>query len=175
MLQELFDRLFSRSASQKTSRETVKHRLKILLAHDRTDLSPAMVEKMRQEIIEVVSRYVEIDAEGAEFLLESDQRSTALIANLPIRGVKLEALLSASSMDAVAAAADDAADDVPAKDASAPPPADDTLSAAVLQPQPSDEATPLLLQPEISSESLDLWLDSTDSSNPEKRPKPSAE
>lgn len=90
MLQELLDRIFSRGTPQKSSRETVKRRLQILLAHDRTDLSPAVVEKMRQEILEVVSRYVEIDPTESEFSLESDQRTTFLTANLPIRGIKSE-------------------------------------------------------------------------------------
>ena len=88
MLQQFLDRIFSRSATANSSRDTARKRLQLVLAHDRVDLSPAMVEKMREEILEVVSRYVEIEPSESDFALENDQRTTVLIANLPIKRVK---------------------------------------------------------------------------------------
>jgi cell division topological specificity factor len=85
MITEFLDRLFPR---QSNTRETVKKRLKLVLAHDRVDLSPEVMERMRNEILAVVSRYVELDTESLEMSLENDERVTALVANLPIRRVK---------------------------------------------------------------------------------------
>ena len=88
MLSDIIDRLFNRSSPK--SRDEVKQRLQKLLAHDRTTLSPQELESIREEILAVVSRYVELDQEGLELVLENDQRLTSLVANLPIRRIKSE-------------------------------------------------------------------------------------
>lgn len=70
---------------QKPSATTAKERLQLVLAHDRSDLNPELLEQMRKEILQVVQKYVEIDLEGGEVSLATEDRVTALVANLPIR------------------------------------------------------------------------------------------
>ena len=81
-LKDLIDKLLRR---QPASAESARQRLQLVLAHDRSDLNPELLEQMRREILEVVARYVEIDVEEGEVSLETEDRVTALVANLPIR------------------------------------------------------------------------------------------
>lgn len=74
-------------APETSSKDDAKQRLQVLLIHDQVDLTPAQMEKMRTEIIEVVSRYVEIDAEQMEFRLDKEDGHVALVSNLPVRRV----------------------------------------------------------------------------------------
>jgi len=84
-LRDFVNKLLGR---QPASATTARERLQLVLAHDRSDLNPELLEQMRREILEVVSRYVEIDLEEGDVSLETDDRVTALVANLPIRRTK---------------------------------------------------------------------------------------
>ncbi len=90
-LRDILDKLLGRQpASAKTARE----RLQLVLAHDRSDLSPELLDQMRREIFEVVAKYVEIDLEEGEVSLETEDRMTALVANLPIKRSHAKAAIS---------------------------------------------------------------------------------
>jgi len=79
---DFINRLLGR---QKPSGTMARERLQLVLAHDRSDLNPELLEQMRREILEVVQRYVEIDIESCDVSLETEDRVTALLANLPIK------------------------------------------------------------------------------------------
>ena len=78
-LKEFIDKLLRR---QPASAETAKERLQLVLAHDRSDLNPELLEQMRREILEVVARYVEIDLAEGDVSLETEDRVTALVLSL---------------------------------------------------------------------------------------------
>lgn len=91
----LFDFIQRLLGLQKPSATMAKERLQLVLAHDRSDLNPELLEQMRREILEVVQKYVEIDLEGGDVSLATEDRVTALVANLPIRRAKVRTAASA--------------------------------------------------------------------------------
>ena len=66
------------------SKTDAKNRLKLVLMHDRSQLSSEVLEKMRLDLVEVISRYVEIDQDALEINLESESNTIALVANIPM-------------------------------------------------------------------------------------------
>jgi cell division topological specificity factor len=74
----------SKAMDETTARVDAKNRLKLVLMHDRTQLSPALLEKMRDDMVEVISRYVEIDREALEVNLENETNTIALVASIPV-------------------------------------------------------------------------------------------
>ena len=81
-LRDLINKLLGRETA---SANTARERLQLVLAHDRSDLSTDLLDQMRREILEVVAKYVEIDMDEGAVSLETEDRMTALVANLPIK------------------------------------------------------------------------------------------
>ncbi len=68
-----------KSASQ------AKDRLKLVLIHDRMDLTPDALEKMKNEMLQVISRYVDIDPEAVRIQMAHEGREQRLVADIPLR------------------------------------------------------------------------------------------
>jgi cell division topological specificity factor len=71
-------------SSKSKSADEAKERLKFVLIHDRTDLSPQALEDMKNDIIEVISRHVKIDANKVKINMSQEGREQRLIADIPI-------------------------------------------------------------------------------------------
>ena len=63
---------------------TAKERLKLVLVHDRSDISPGVVEVLKDEIITVISRHVDIDHDRVTFNLTENDRESRLVADIPL-------------------------------------------------------------------------------------------
>lgn len=87
-----FLRIFGRKKEQ--SKNVAKERLKLVLVHDRSDLSPQFLDMIKNDIIKVISEYADIDEEALDIKITKMKRDTdsspvsALVANIPIIKVK---------------------------------------------------------------------------------------
>jgi cell division topological specificity factor len=66
---------------------TAKERLRLVLMTDHLALAPEMIEQMKRDFVEVISRYVEIDREKVEVRFEREDRELAMLASIPILSV----------------------------------------------------------------------------------------
>lgn len=79
---------------KKSSGSVAKKRLQFLLVSDRANCSPEIMEQIKNDIINVLSKYVEIDTDGLDIKItqtESEDDTAAmpaLFANIPIKDIK---------------------------------------------------------------------------------------
>ena len=67
------------------SKDTARRRLQLVLMHDRLDLSPDMMEQMKREIWEVVSRYMVVEDEFLEFDIRRRDELVVLVSNIQVK------------------------------------------------------------------------------------------
>lgn len=84
--------IFKSLNNKPTPKEIAKDRLKLILIHDRGEIAPDIIEKIREEILEVISKYIDIQVEDVEISVnknddEEGSNTSALIANIPIKNV----------------------------------------------------------------------------------------
>ncbi len=84
-MSRFIDRLLGRDQS---SAQQAKERMKLVLIHDRTDLTPGALDQLKDELIEVISRHIEIDPAAVDIQVSQDGREQRLIADIPLRSVR---------------------------------------------------------------------------------------
>ena len=73
---------------KRKSANQAKERLQLVLVHDRTNLTSTMIETLKDEIIEVLSRHLDIDPSAVSMEINKDGRQQHLVAEIPVRGPK---------------------------------------------------------------------------------------
>lgn len=112
LLTDLYNKVinFFQSEKEVASKEIASNRLKLVLMQDRTNLDAGTIEKMRVELVDVISKYVEIDQEEFGVNLEGVGDSIALMLNIPVIRAKtpeeIEAALNAEKQEEVSSEED---------------------------------------------------------------------
>lgn len=97
---DLFNKVFGffRQTEQKeeNAKDTAVNRLRVVLMQDRTNLTPELLEKMRGELIELLSKYVEMDKDALELNFEQEGNQMALMLSIPVLRAKDEEEIEAA-------------------------------------------------------------------------------
>ncbi|MGL4741974.1 MAG: cell division topological specificity factor MinE [Sarcina sp.] len=84
--------MFKFFSSKPSPKEVAKDRLKLILIHDRGELSPQTLEKIKHEIFEVLAKYVDIDDSDVDIAVTKSENiegtTPSLVANIPIKNLR---------------------------------------------------------------------------------------
>jgi cell division topological specificity factor len=124
------------------SGETAKERLRLVLLSDHLSLAPDVIESLKRDLMEVISRYVEIDSANADVTFEHREREIAMLASIPITGVRERKAPQAFELVATAVA----------EPIAAPEPVAEAQRVAEPEPEPESVAEPEAVAPEPVAE-----------------------
>jgi cell division topological specificity factor len=82
---DLMGRFFKDDTS---SKDMAVERLRLVLVHDRAGISPGLMEALKEDMIQVISKYMDIDEEAMEVNLNSGELSSALVASIPVKRIR---------------------------------------------------------------------------------------
>ncbi|MBQ9478455.1 MAG: cell division topological specificity factor MinE [Selenomonadaceae bacterium] len=86
MLIDTLMKIFGRD--EKPSGKIAKERLRVVLIHDRASVSPEVMDRLKNDILAVISNYMDVDKGAMEISLANDSNSVALIANIPVNSMR---------------------------------------------------------------------------------------
>ena len=71
-----------------SSQDIAAQRLRLVLTHDRANISPGMLEVLKDEIIAVISKHLDIETDKVVVNFTEDNRETRLVADIPIHSAR---------------------------------------------------------------------------------------
>ncbi|NLE99765.1 MAG: cell division topological specificity factor MinE [Anaerolineales bacterium] len=74
----------NKSRGQSGSSDVASERLRLVLAHDRANLPPGLLETLKDEIVEVISRHIAVNVEDVQVSFSQDTRESRLVADIPL-------------------------------------------------------------------------------------------
>ena len=83
---DLITRLFGKDSAG--SKDIAKERLRLVLVHDRVNVSPQFMEVLKDDMIKVISNYMDINEKEMEVNLTHTNTQVALVANIPVNRMK---------------------------------------------------------------------------------------
>lgn len=83
---DLISKLFSKETAG--SKDIAKERLRLVLVHDRVNVSPQLMEVLKDDMIKVISNYMDINEKDMEVNLTHTNTQVALVANIPVNRMK---------------------------------------------------------------------------------------
>ena len=89
---DLINKIFGRETSG--SKDIAKERLRLVLVHDRVNVSPQFMEVLKEDMIKVISNYMDINEKEMEINLTHTSTQVALTANIPVNRMKWGAMIN---------------------------------------------------------------------------------
>ena len=94
LLKEICNKVLSLFKQTEKEKENAKdvacNRLRVVLMQDRTNLTPELLQRMRRELVELLSKYVEMDKDALELNFDQEGDQMALMLSIPVIRAKDE-------------------------------------------------------------------------------------
>lgn len=116
IFKELCNRVLSLFKQTENKEENAKdvacNRLRVVLMQDRTNLTPELLQRMRKELVDLLSKYVEMDKDALELNIDQEGDQMALMLSIPVIRAKDEAEIEEALKADEKAADEDTEDEV---------------------------------------------------------------
>lgn len=148
ILKELCNRVLSlfkqTESKEENAKEVACNRLRVVLMQDRTNLTPELLQRMRRELVELLSKYVEMDKDALELNFDQEGDQMALMLSIPVIRAKdeaeIEEALKVNEEDSdTEESSEDAANDAEDENSEEDEAAEEGVNEEVNEEEPSKE------------------------------------